>query len=55
VVKDLKSSDPSGAYLRTALLKAKAQYEASSLARPGGSASNRKIKVIIDVDPQGMM
>lgn len=49
VVKDLKSSDPSGSYLRSALLKAKAQYEASSIA------SNRKIKMIIDVDPQGMM
>ena len=49
VVKDLKSSDPSGLYLRSALLKAKAQYEVSSVA------SNRKIKMIIDVDPQGMM
>jgi primosomal protein N' (replication factor Y) len=49
VVKDLKSSDPSGSYLRFALLKAKARYEASSIA------SNRKIKMIIDVDPQGMM
>jgi primosomal protein N' (replication factor Y) len=49
VVKDLKISDPSGAYLRSTLLKAKAQYEASSIA------SNRKIKMIIDVDPQGMM
>jgi hypothetical protein len=48
-VKDLKSSDPSGLYLRSALLKAKAQYEVSSVA------SNRKIKMIIDVDPQGMM
>ncbi len=49
VVKDLKSIDPSGSSLRSALLKAKAQYEASSIA------SNRKIKMIIDVDPQGMM
>ena len=49
VVKDLKISDPSGAYLRSALLKAKAQYDASPIA------SNRKIKMIIDVDPQGMM
>jgi len=49
VIKDLKSSDPSGSYLRAALLKAKAQYEASSIA------SSRKIKMIIDVDPQGMM
>jgi len=49
VVKDLKSSDPSGSFLRSALLKAKAQYEASPIV------SNRKIKMIIDVDPQGMM
>lgn len=49
VVKDLKSSDPSGASLRSALLKAKTQYEASSFV------SNRKVKMIIDVDPQGMM
>ena len=49
VVKDLKSNDPSGAYLRNALLKAKAQYETSALA------ANRKIRMTIDVDPQGMM
>jgi primosomal protein N' (replication factor Y) len=49
VVKDLKSSDPSGSYLRSALLKAKAQYDASPLI------VGRKIKMIIDVDPQGMM
>jgi primosomal protein N' (replication factor Y) (superfamily II helicase) len=49
VVKDLKSIDPSGSFLRSALLKAKAQYDASPLA------TNKKIKMIIDVDPQGMM
>jgi primosomal protein N' (replication factor Y) len=49
VVKDLKDRDPSGAYLRLALLKAKAQYEGLPLA------ANKKIKMIIDVDPQGMM
>jgi primosomal protein N' (replication factor Y) len=49
VIKDLKSSDPSGSYLRSSLLKAKAQYETSL------PASNKKIKMIIDVDPQGMM
>jgi primosomal protein N' len=49
VVKDLKSYDPSGLYLRSALLKAKAQYDASSLF------TNKKIKMTIDVDPQGMM
>jgi primosomal protein N' (replication factor Y) (superfamily II helicase) len=49
VIKDLKDSDPSGAYLRSALRKAKAQFDASPLA------ANKKIKMIIDVDPQGMM
>jgi len=49
VVKDLKNSDPSGLFLRSALLKAKAQYEASSLV------IHKKIRMIIDVDPQGMM
>jgi primosomal protein N' (replication factor Y) len=49
VVKDLKSKDPSGSYLRSALIKAKTQYETSSLS------GNKKIKIIIDVDPQGMM
>jgi primosomal protein N' (replication factor Y) len=49
LVKDLKSSDPSGSFLRSALLKAKAQYEASPLV------VHKKIKMIIDVDPQGMM
>jgi len=49
VVKDLKISDPSGSFLRSALLKAKAQYEESPLV------FHKKIKMIIDVDPQGMM
>ncbi len=49
VIKDLKDYDPSGAYLRSALIKAKAQFNASPLA------ANKKIKMIIDVDPQGMM
>jgi primosomal protein N' (replication factor Y) len=49
VIKDLKENDPSGAYLRSALLKAKAQFDASPLA------AHKKIKMIIDVDPQGMM
>jgi primosomal protein N' (replication factor Y) len=49
VVKDLKALDPSGSRLRNALLKAKEQYESSSLVR------NQKIKMIINVDPQGMM
>jgi primosomal protein N' (replication factor Y) (superfamily II helicase) len=49
IIKDLKDNDPSGAYLRSALLKAKAQFDASLLT------ANKKIKMIIDVDPQGMM
>jgi hypothetical protein len=36
-------------YLRSALLKAKAQFDASPLA------AHKTIKMIIDVDPQGMM
>jgi primosomal protein N' (replication factor Y) len=49
VLKDLKSKDISGVYLHSALIKAKAQYEASPLG------VNKKIKMTIDVDPQGMM
>jgi primosomal protein N' (replication factor Y) (superfamily II helicase) len=49
VVKDLKSSDPSGSYLRRALLQAKEKYDASSLD------SRRTVRMVIDVDPQGMM
>lgn len=49
VIKDLKGADPSGSHLRGALLKVKAQYEASALAK------NKKVKLTIDVDPQGMM
>jgi primosomal protein N' (replication factor Y) len=49
LVKDLKTTDPSGSHLRYALLKAKTEYESSPLA------TNKRIKMIIDVDPQGMM
>ena len=49
VIKDLKENDPSGAHLRSALFKAKTQFDASPLA------AHKKIKMIIDVDPQGMM
>lgn len=49
VIKDLKEKDPSGVYVRSALLKARAQFDSSPLA------ANRKVKMIIDVDPQGMM
>ena len=49
VIKNLKDNDPSGAYLRSALLKTRVQFDTSPLA------ANKKIKMIIDVDPQGMM
>jgi primosomal protein N' (replication factor Y) len=49
VVKDLREKDPSGAILRSALHKAKQQYETAGLAK------DRKTSMTIDVDPQGMM
>jgi primosomal protein N' (replication factor Y) (superfamily II helicase) len=49
VIKDLKTSDPSGSFLRSVLLSAKTQYEASL------HAAGKKVKMTIDVDPQGMM
>ena len=49
VIKDLKEKDPSGVYVRSALLKARAQFDSSPLA------ANKRVKMIIDVDPQGMM
>jgi primosomal protein N' (replication factor Y) (superfamily II helicase) len=49
VVKDLREKDPSGAILRSALHKAKQQYETAGLGK------DRKTTMTIDVDPQGMM
>jgi len=49
VVKDLKNTDPGGGHLRSALLKAREQYQASALGK------NRRVQMSIDVDPQGMM
>lgn len=49
IIKDLKSKDPSGAILRSTLLKARQQYDSSALAK------NKKVRMTIDVDPQGMM
>ncbi|MEK6755558.1 MAG: primosomal protein N' [Bacteroidota bacterium] len=49
LIKNFKSTDPSGSQLRTALVKARQQYEASALSK------NKKIQLTIDVDPQGMM
>ncbi|MFH0990292.1 MAG: primosomal protein N' [bacterium] len=49
IIKNLKQADPTGAVFRAALLKAQDQYAHSALT------SNRKIQMITDVDPQGMM
>jgi primosomal protein N' (replication factor Y) len=49
VIKNFKSTDPSGSYLRTALLNARDAYSESPLGK------NRKVQMTIDVDPQGMM
>lgn len=49
VVKDFKATDPSGTYLRTALIFARDSYLASALGK------SRKVQITIDVDPQGMM
>lgn len=48
LIKDLKKADPSGAFLRADLLKAKQRYEASPIF-------SKKVKLTLDVDPQGMM
>lgn len=49
IVKNLKSKDPAGSQLHSALMKAKSQYDSSALAK------NKKVQMTIDVDPQGMM
>lgn len=49
LIKDSKIHDPSGSYLRSALSKAKTQYET---VLPTKSS---KVKLTIDVDPMGMM
>jgi primosomal protein N' len=49
VVKDLRDKDPAGTALRSALHKAKEQYEAAGLSK------DKRITMTIDVDPQGMM
>jgi primosomal protein N' (replication factor Y) len=49
VIKNFKSTDPSGTYLRAALLSAREAYASSPLGK------NRKVQMTIDVDPQGMM
>jgi primosomal protein N' (replication factor Y) len=49
VVKDLKSRDTSGKVAHDILLKATQAYHNSALGR------SRAVKLIVDVDPQGMM
>lgn len=49
IIKNLKSTDPAGSYLRSALLKARQLYKSSPLSK------NRKVQMTVDVDPQGMM
>jgi primosomal protein N' (replication factor Y) len=49
LIKDLKSKDPSGKILKDVLTKAVNGYNNSNLAK------NRSVKIIIDVDPVGMM
>jgi primosomal protein N' len=49
VIKDLKTADPSGQLMRHALSNAQALYNATS--KKGGPA----VRVVIDIDPEGMM
>ncbi|MCX6134743.1 MAG: primosomal protein N' [Ignavibacteriales bacterium] len=49
VIKNFKSTDPSGSYLRAVLLHAREFHNTSPLGK------NRKVHMTIDVDPQGMM
>jgi primosomal protein N' (replication factor Y) (superfamily II helicase) len=49
IIKSLKANDPGGAYLRSALTQARDAYQASPLGK------SRRVQMIVDVDPQGMM
>ena len=49
VIKDLKVHDPSGAVLRSAIQGSMKEYESSALAASKG------VRIVVDVDPQGMM
>ncbi len=49
IIKSFKAEDPSGTRLRSALLHARKLYEESPLG------SSKKVQMLIDVDPQGMM
>ncbi len=49
ILKDLRRLDPAGASMRLALLKARQQYDSSPLGK------SRKVRLIVDIDPQGMM
>lgn len=49
VIKNFKSADPGGTQMRSALLSARQQFEASPLGK------NRSVQMVIDVDPHSMM
>ncbi|MGH2567589.1 MAG: primosomal protein N' [Bacteroidota bacterium] len=49
IIKNLRSADPAGSLLHTALMKAKSLYESSALAK------NKNVQMTVDVDPVGMM
>jgi primosomal protein N' (replication factor Y) (superfamily II helicase) len=49
IIKSLKSADPGGSYMRSALSQARDQYQSSPLGK------TRRVQITIDVDPQGMM
>lgn len=49
IIKSLKATDPAGAHVRAALSQAREQYLTSSFGK------SRRVQMIIDVDPQGMM
>lgn len=49
LIKDLKSKDPSGKILREVLIKTMKNYIQSQLGK------SRAVKVIVDIDPAGMM
>jgi hypothetical protein len=49
ILKNLKSKDPTGSQLHTALIQAKQLYANSALAK------NKNVQMTIDVDPVGMM
>jgi primosomal protein N' (replication factor Y) len=49
LIKDIRATDPTGQFLRTALAHVLREYESSQLGK------NKNVRMVIDVDPQGMM